>query len=52
MFAPGLNHLIRLLRWDKPTGRLILLVPALWSLVWQVGDVHPGICWLWWCWGQ
>ena len=25
--------IVRLLRWDKPTGRLILLVPALWGLV-------------------
>lgn len=24
--------IVRLLRWDKPTGRLILLIPALWSL--------------------
>jgi 4-hydroxybenzoate polyprenyltransferase len=24
---------IRLLRWDKPSGRLILMLPALWSLV-------------------
>jgi hypothetical protein len=41
MFAPGLNHLIRLLRWDKPTGRLILLVPALWSLVLASGGRPP-----------
>ncbi|MEM9245080.1 MAG: 4-hydroxybenzoate octaprenyltransferase, partial [Cyanobacteria bacterium P01_F01_bin.153] len=27
------NAVIRLLRWDKPAGRLILLIPALWSLV-------------------
>lgn len=24
--------ILRLMRWDKPTGRLILMVPALWSL--------------------
>ena len=24
--------LIRLLRWDKPAGRLILMIPALWAL--------------------
>jgi 4-hydroxybenzoate polyprenyltransferase len=24
--------LIRLLRWDKPTGRLILMIPALWAV--------------------
>ena len=28
-----LNAIIRLLRWDKPTGRLILMIPALWSVV-------------------
>jgi 4-hydroxybenzoate polyprenyltransferase len=27
-----LDAIIRLLRWDKPTGRLILMVPALWSV--------------------
>ncbi|MEM6502495.1 MAG: 4-hydroxybenzoate solanesyltransferase [Cyanobacteria bacterium P01_C01_bin.89] len=27
------DAVIRLLRWDKPAGRLILLIPALWSLV-------------------
>ncbi|HIK46446.1 MAG TPA: 4-hydroxybenzoate solanesyltransferase [Leptolyngbyaceae cyanobacterium M65_K2018_010] len=27
-----LGAILRLLRWDKPTGRLILLIPALWSL--------------------
>jgi heme O synthase-like polyprenyltransferase len=27
-----LDVIIRLLRWDKPTGRLILMVPALWSV--------------------
>jgi 4-hydroxybenzoate polyprenyltransferase len=25
--------IIRLLRWDKPTGRLILMIPALWAVV-------------------
>jgi 4-hydroxybenzoate polyprenyltransferase len=28
-----LNAIIRLLRWDKPEGRLILMIPALWSLL-------------------
>ncbi|WP_313887087.1 4-hydroxybenzoate solanesyltransferase [Nodosilinea sp. FACHB-141] len=28
-----LDAIIRLLRWDKPTGRLILMIPALWSVV-------------------
>jgi 4-hydroxybenzoate polyprenyltransferase len=27
------EKVIRLLRWDKPSGRLILMLPALWSLV-------------------
>ena len=27
-----LTEIIRLLRWDKPAGRLILMVPALWAL--------------------
>ena len=29
---PTWKTVIRLIRWDKPTGRLILMVPALWSL--------------------
>ncbi len=28
-----ISAIIRLLRWDKPTGRLILMIPALWSVV-------------------
>ncbi|MEE3718599.1 4-hydroxybenzoate solanesyltransferase [Tumidithrix elongata RA019] len=28
-----LQKIIRLLRWNKPAGRLILMIPALWSLV-------------------
>ncbi|MEK0184283.1 4-hydroxybenzoate octaprenyltransferase, partial [Microcoleus anatoxicus PTRS2] len=24
--------IIRLLRWDKPAGRLILMIPALWAV--------------------
>jgi 4-hydroxybenzoate polyprenyltransferase len=27
------QSIIRLLRWDKPEGRLILMIPALWSLL-------------------
>ncbi len=27
------NAIFRLLRWDKPEGRLILMIPALWSLL-------------------
>ncbi|MBE9068415.1 4-hydroxybenzoate solanesyltransferase [Leptolyngbya cf. ectocarpi LEGE 11479] len=29
---PTWKTVIRLMRWDKPTGRLILMIPALWSL--------------------
>jgi 4-hydroxybenzoate polyprenyltransferase len=29
---PTWLRVIRLLRWDKPTGRLILMIPALWGL--------------------
>ncbi len=29
---PTWKTVIRLMRWDKPTGRLILMVPALWAL--------------------
>jgi len=31
-FESRLNLIIELLRWNKPTGRLILLIPAGWSL--------------------
>lgn len=31
--APStVGAILRLLRWDKPTGRLILMIPALWSV--------------------
>ncbi|MGF1460927.1 MAG: 4-hydroxybenzoate solanesyltransferase [Leptolyngbyaceae cyanobacterium] len=29
---PSWKVILRLVRWDKPTGRLILMVPALWAL--------------------
>ena len=29
---PQLKTIVRLLRWDKPAGRLILMIPALWSV--------------------
>lgn len=29
---PTWQTVVRLLRWDKPTGRLILMVPALWAV--------------------
>lgn len=30
--ATTVGAILRLLRWDKPTGRLILMIPALWSV--------------------
>lgn len=30
---PIWSSIVRLLRWDKPAGRLILMIPALWALV-------------------
>ncbi len=30
---PTWQAIVRLLRWDKPTGRLILMIPALWAVV-------------------
>ncbi|MCG9887157.1 MAG: 4-hydroxybenzoate solanesyltransferase [Cyanobacteria bacterium] len=33
--------IVRLLRWDKPAGRLILMVPALWALVLATGGRPP-----------
>ena len=37
-----LNSIFELLRWDKPTGRLILLIPAGWSLYLTPGS-NPNI---------
>ena len=36
----GLRQWLELLRWHKPSGRLILLVPAGWSL-WLTPDAPP-----------
>ncbi|MDX2231354.1 MAG: 4-hydroxybenzoate solanesyltransferase [Leptolyngbyaceae cyanobacterium bins.349] len=33
--------ILRLLRWDKPAGRLILMIPALWAVVLASGGVPP-----------
>ncbi len=33
--------IIRLLRWDKPTGRLILMVPALWAVFLAAKGLPP-----------
>lgn len=30
---PFWHKIVRLLRWEKPTGRLILIIPALWGIV-------------------
>ncbi|HEY9736492.1 MAG TPA: 4-hydroxybenzoate solanesyltransferase [Trichocoleus sp.] len=38
---PTWRLIFRLLRWDKPTGRLILMVPALWSVFLAAGGVPP-----------
>ncbi|MGD1905130.1 MAG: 4-hydroxybenzoate solanesyltransferase [Leptolyngbyaceae cyanobacterium] len=38
---PTWKTVLRLMRWDKPTGRLILMVPALWSLVLAARGTPP-----------
>lgn len=38
---PVWKTVIRLLRWDKPAGRLILMVPALWAVVLAAGGTPP-----------
>ena len=37
---PTWQKIIRLLRWDKPAGRLILIIPALWA-VFLAADAQP-----------
>ncbi len=39
-FVSALRNLINLLRWNKPSGRLILLIPAGWSL-WLTPSAPP-----------
>ena len=39
---PTWQKVIRLLRWDKPAGRLILMIPALWA-VFLAAKAHPPI---------
>lgn len=34
------SKIVRLLRWNKPAGRLILMIPALWALF-LAGNGHP-----------
>ncbi|HIK30991.1 MAG TPA: 4-hydroxybenzoate solanesyltransferase [Oscillatoriales cyanobacterium M59_W2019_021] len=38
---PTWKTIVRLLRWDKPAGRLILMVPALWALVLAARGTPP-----------
>ncbi|MFZ9737307.1 MAG: 4-hydroxybenzoate solanesyltransferase [Prochlorotrichaceae cyanobacterium] len=39
---PKWKTIVRLLRWDKPAGRLILMIPALWSVFLAAqGQPHP-----------
>jgi 4-hydroxybenzoate polyprenyltransferase len=38
---PTWKAILRLMRWDKPAGRLILMVPALWSLVLAARGTPP-----------
>ncbi len=33
--------IIRLLRWDKPAGRLILMIPALWAIFLAARGIPP-----------
>ena len=38
---PTWISVVRLLRWDKPAGRLILMIPALWAIVLATGGTPP-----------
>jgi 4-hydroxybenzoate polyprenyltransferase len=38
---PTWQTVIRLLRWDKPEGRLILMIPALWAVFLAAGGTPP-----------
>lgn len=38
---PNWLKIIRLLRWDKPEGRLILMIPALWAVFLAAGATPP-----------
>jgi 4-hydroxybenzoate polyprenyltransferase len=39
--APIWLAIVRLLRWDKPAGRLILMIPALWAVFLAAGGKPP-----------
>ncbi|WP_036478171.1 4-hydroxybenzoate solanesyltransferase [Myxosarcina sp. GI1] len=38
---PTWQRIIRLLRWDKPAGRLILMIPALWAVFLAANGTPP-----------
>jgi 4-hydroxybenzoate polyprenyltransferase len=38
---PVWQSIVRLLRWDKPAGRLILMLPALWAVVLAADGLPP-----------
>lgn len=38
---PAWLAVVRLLRWDKPAGRLILMIPALWAVVLAANGAPP-----------
>ena len=38
---PTWSKIIRLLRWDKPAGRLILMIPALWAVFLAANGTPP-----------
>jgi 4-hydroxybenzoate polyprenyltransferase len=37
------TEIVRLLRWNKPEGRLILMIPALWAVVLASAGQPPGV---------
>ncbi|MGF1515460.1 MAG: 4-hydroxybenzoate solanesyltransferase [Elainellaceae cyanobacterium] len=39
---PAWYKIVRLLRWDKPAGRLILMIPALWAVFLGAHSLAPG----------
>jgi 4-hydroxybenzoate polyprenyltransferase len=41
--ARPLAEIMRLLRWDKPEGRLILMIPALWAVVLASRGAPPAV---------
>ncbi|MGK7926010.1 MAG: 4-hydroxybenzoate solanesyltransferase [Spirulina sp.] len=38
---PAFKTILRLLRWDKPAGRLILMIPALWAIFLAARGLPP-----------